>query len=158
MDISRFVDLQGTRLARDLTCPICLLIFDQPMTTRCGHTFCADCIGQSILAGRRLLVCPQCGRTTRTENQWCLLPNTKIGQFIDGQRISCTYAAKGCPVVVLYGQLRRHLLDCRHNPYCYRCGPKCTGAVPKEWPTKVVSDGGGGIGGHHQYHQQFRQY
>lgn len=36
-------DLAST-LRDELTCPLCLSLFDDPRILSCGHTFCAKCI------------------------------------------------------------------------------------------------------------------
>lgn len=50
-------------LEEDLTCSICLSIFDAPVTVPCGHNFCAYCLEQTWASQVRDFSCPQC-RTT----------------------------------------------------------------------------------------------
>uniref|UniRef100_UPI00398ECC64 zinc-binding protein A33-like n=1 Tax=Pristiophorus japonicus TaxID=55135 RepID=UPI00398ECC64 len=53
-------------LSADLSCPICIDFFSEPVTLVCGHNFCKDCIlatwTQSGQAGG--ISCPQCRQET----------------------------------------------------------------------------------------------
>ncbi|XP_075439953.1 E3 ubiquitin/ISG15 ligase TRIM25-like [Ascaphus truei] len=49
-------------LREELTCPICLSTYTQPVTLRCGHNFCQGCIGSvwDSQEGSGLYTCPEC--------------------------------------------------------------------------------------------------
>ncbi|XP_075449619.1 E3 ubiquitin/ISG15 ligase TRIM25-like [Ascaphus truei] len=49
-------------LREELTCPICLSIYTQPVMLRCGHNFCQGCIGSvwDSQGGSGLYTCPEC--------------------------------------------------------------------------------------------------
>ncbi|XP_075441141.1 E3 ubiquitin/ISG15 ligase TRIM25-like [Ascaphus truei] len=49
-------------LREELTCPICLSTYTQPVTLRCGHNFCQGCIGSvwDSQGGSGLYTCPEC--------------------------------------------------------------------------------------------------
>ncbi|XP_075421207.1 LOW QUALITY PROTEIN: uncharacterized protein LOC142462877 [Ascaphus truei] len=49
-------------LREELTCPICLSIYTQPVMLRCGHNFCQGCIGSKwdSQEGSGLYTCPDC--------------------------------------------------------------------------------------------------
>ncbi|XP_075434156.1 E3 ubiquitin/ISG15 ligase TRIM25-like [Ascaphus truei] len=49
-------------LREELNCPICLSIYTQPVTLRCGHNFCQACIGSvwDSQEGSGLYTCPEC--------------------------------------------------------------------------------------------------
>ncbi|XP_075434155.1 E3 ubiquitin/ISG15 ligase TRIM25-like [Ascaphus truei] len=49
-------------LREELICPICLSIYTQPVTLRCGHNFCQGCIGSvwDSQGGSGLYTCPEC--------------------------------------------------------------------------------------------------
>ena len=49
-------------LSKLLDCTICNTLFDVPVTTSCGHTFCKECILKSIA---KKPVCPFCQRCLR---------------------------------------------------------------------------------------------
>lgn len=43
--------------SEDLTCSICLDLFEEPLTTFCGHTFCKECIHEWT---KKSFACPIC--------------------------------------------------------------------------------------------------
>ncbi|XP_068094534.1 nuclear factor 7, brain-like [Hyperolius riggenbachi] len=49
-------------LRSELNCPICLSIFKDPVTLRCGHNFCQACISASLDSqeSSQVYTCPQC--------------------------------------------------------------------------------------------------
>uniref|UniRef100_UPI00398F8A39 E3 ubiquitin/ISG15 ligase TRIM25-like isoform X2 n=1 Tax=Pristiophorus japonicus TaxID=55135 RepID=UPI00398F8A39 len=50
-------------LEAELTCAICLELFQEPVTAPCGHNFCRSCLERFWAVDRRLLLgftCPQC--------------------------------------------------------------------------------------------------
>ncbi|XP_069619153.1 E3 ubiquitin/ISG15 ligase TRIM25-like isoform X2 [Ranitomeya imitator] len=49
-------------LRNDLECSICLSLYTDPITLRCGHNFCLDCIGQFLNTQEESGVysCPEC--------------------------------------------------------------------------------------------------
>ncbi|XP_035197965.1 E3 ubiquitin/ISG15 ligase TRIM25 isoform X2 [Oxyura jamaicensis] len=50
-------------LEEELTCSICLSLFDSPVTVPCGHNFCASCLERTWAGLEADFSCPQC-RTT----------------------------------------------------------------------------------------------
>ncbi|XP_072329391.1 zinc-binding protein A33-like [Scyliorhinus torazame] len=55
-------------LTQELTCPICLEIFTQPVTLECGHHFCSSCISQSWQKVPGDVSCPQCRQVFTQSN------------------------------------------------------------------------------------------
>ncbi|XP_066442597.1 E3 ubiquitin/ISG15 ligase TRIM25-like [Eleutherodactylus coqui] len=49
-------------LKEELSCPICLNIYTDPVTLRCGHSFCRGCIDSALNAqeGGNSYTCPNC--------------------------------------------------------------------------------------------------
>ncbi|XP_043856230.1 E3 ubiquitin/ISG15 ligase TRIM25 [Dromiciops gliroides] len=47
-------------LTDELTCSICLEIFQQPVTTPCGHNFCSRCLDETWTVQGPQFYCPQC--------------------------------------------------------------------------------------------------
>ena len=44
-------------LRANLTCPVCLNIFKDPVSLPCGHTFCRECSKHSLSSDKRCPVC-----------------------------------------------------------------------------------------------------
>ncbi|XP_053545641.1 E3 ubiquitin/ISG15 ligase TRIM25-like [Bombina bombina] len=99
-------------LREELTCPICLSIYTDPVTLRCGHNYCLGCI-ESVLGtqeGSGLYSCPECRKrfSNRPELQRNLKLSNIVGCFIPTHEgthsgVFCTYcvhspvpAAKSC--------------------------------------------------------------
>ncbi|XP_059199113.1 E3 ubiquitin-protein ligase TRIM39-like [Centropristis striata] len=58
-----------------LLCPICLDLFNQPVSTPCGHNFCRDCI-QGYWHSANLSQCPMC------KQKFYRKPELKVNVFI----------------------------------------------------------------------------
>uniref|UniRef100_A0A3B3YBC1 Uncharacterized protein n=1 Tax=Poecilia mexicana TaxID=48701 RepID=A0A3B3YBC1_9TELE len=54
----------SSSFSEDLTCSVCLIIFTDPVTLFCGHSFCRECITLSL---KSLNQCPQCRATVPTD-------------------------------------------------------------------------------------------
>lgn len=66
----------GTLLTKEqLLCPICLDLFNQPVSTPCGHNFCRDCI-QRYWQSANLSQCPMC------KQKFYRRPELKVNTFI----------------------------------------------------------------------------
>ncbi|XP_078005274.1 tripartite motif-containing protein 64-like [Phascolarctos cinereus] len=48
------------KLKADLTCSICLGYFTDPVTIRCGHSFCKGCLFQGREGAQETFTCPYC--------------------------------------------------------------------------------------------------
>lgn len=66
----------GSLLSEEqLLCPICLDLFNQPVSTPCGHNFCRDCI-QGYWKSAHLSQCPVC------KERFYRRPKLKVNTFI----------------------------------------------------------------------------
>ncbi|MEQ2280056.1 hypothetical protein AMECASPLE_015748 [Ameca splendens] len=66
----------GSVLSKEqLLCPICLDVFNQPVSTPCGHNFCRDCI-QRYWQSTNLPQCPMCKHKLNKK------PELKVNTFI----------------------------------------------------------------------------
>ncbi|XP_069506493.1 E3 ubiquitin-protein ligase TRIM39-like isoform X2 [Ambystoma mexicanum] len=55
-------------LQSEVSCPVCLEYFTDPVTIECGHSYCRACITLSWDRGGGALVCPQCRKEcTKTD-------------------------------------------------------------------------------------------
>ncbi|MEE6519490.1 hypothetical protein FKM82_031343 [Ascaphus truei] len=94
-------------LREELTCPICLSIYTQPVTLRCGHNYCQGCIGSvwDSQEGSGLYTCPDCraGFQERPALQRNLKLCNIVERFLSTQPeqeeavIFCTYCDSSVP-------------------------------------------------------------
>ncbi|CAI9620419.1 unnamed protein product, partial [Staurois parvus] len=54
--------MASSDLRKELECSVCLNIYTDPVTLRCGHNFCRDCIGRVLdtQEGSGGYSCPEC--------------------------------------------------------------------------------------------------
>ncbi|XP_039472722.1 zinc-binding protein A33-like [Oreochromis aureus] len=52
---------QESSVSEDMSCPICLCIFTEPVTLQCGHSFCKDCVQDHwrLKKGKKCAICCQ---------------------------------------------------------------------------------------------------
>ncbi|XP_043353256.1 E3 ubiquitin/ISG15 ligase TRIM25-like isoform X6 [Dermochelys coriacea] len=84
-------------LEEELTCSICLSLFENPVTTPCGHNFCGPCLDvlwSGLLAG---FSCPQCraGFQRRPELQKNTVLCRVVEQFQSSQPAGPAEAKRG---------------------------------------------------------------
>ncbi|KAM4632476.1 E3 ubiquitin/ISG15 ligase TRIM25-like [Discoglossus pictus] len=104
-------ELQVWRLREELNCSICLNIYTDPVTLRCGHNFCQVCIRSALDSQREsgIYTCPECRKrfNTRPDMQRNLKLRNIVQYFPTQEQeesgIFCTYcihspvpAAKSC--------------------------------------------------------------
>ncbi|KAK5914655.1 hypothetical protein CgunFtcFv8_009078 [Champsocephalus gunnari] len=81
---------------QELTCSICLDLFDEPVSTPCGHNFCQVCIG-GYWASSSLCTCPLCKREFEERPQ--LSVNKVFALIADTYKVG-HYGAAGPPVLL----------------------------------------------------------
>ncbi|XP_064559816.1 E3 ubiquitin-protein ligase TRIM7-like [Zonotrichia leucophrys gambelii] len=64
------------QLLADTTCPLCLDVFEQPVLTACGHSFCGQCLAAVLGDPPRPAACPQCRAPLEPGSQ---RPNRSLG-------------------------------------------------------------------------------
>ena len=133
---TRFVGL-ADNIAKDLTCVVCLNIFDNPLITDCGHTYCCQCLQSNIENGRK--DCPKCRKQVANKNSSQYLANDNcvvieigeqslvfvrnliVNSMVSHLEIKCDYESNGCQTVVELDSLAAHLKQCEHR-VCKSCG------------------------------------
>eukprot|EP01022_Parablepharisma_sp_SALTPOND_P007839 TRINITY_DN1334_c0_g1_i1.p2 TRINITY_DN1334_c0_g1~~TRINITY_DN1334_c0_g1_i1.p2 ORF type:complete len:404 (+),score=25.01 TRINITY_DN1334_c0_g1_i1:83-1213(+) len=65
MDEGNGIKVDSGELLSTLECSVCCSEYTDPLLTRCGHTFCRDCIEECI---NRNHECPECKRTLTKED------------------------------------------------------------------------------------------
>uniref|UniRef100_A0A7N6ACS6 RING-type domain-containing protein n=1 Tax=Anabas testudineus TaxID=64144 RepID=A0A7N6ACS6_ANATE len=79
---------QSIFLALELSCPICLQFYSDPVTLPCGHNYCQACICKTVFtiecSGKTAPQCPEC----REEFQGVesLQKNFKLCSIVEGYR------------------------------------------------------------------------
>eukprot|EP00079_Xenopus_tropicalis_P021787 XP_012813292.2 PREDICTED: E3 ubiquitin-protein ligase TRIM39-like [Xenopus tropicalis] len=69
-----------TELKEELTCPICLDHFSEPVSIECGHSFCRACITRTWRGIHSNFECPQC----RNISRWKFLrPNRLVENMVE---------------------------------------------------------------------------
>ncbi|XP_018423512.1 PREDICTED: E3 ubiquitin-protein ligase Midline-1-like [Nanorana parkeri] len=91
--------MASAALGEELSCSICLNLYTEPVSLRCGHNFCRDCIGTALESQERSGVysCPEC-REEYVERP-VLEKNRKLCNIVEGFRSAqqektetfCTY-------------------------------------------------------------------
>lgn len=109
----------------DLKCALCGKVLEDPLTTPCGHVFCAGCVLPWVVQEGS---CPaRCrGRLSAKELNH-VLPLKRLILKLD---IKCAHAARGCGRVVQLQALPAHLERCDFAPArCRHAG--CAQVLPR---------------------------
>ncbi|XP_075768876.1 zinc finger protein RFP-like isoform X4 [Pelodiscus sinensis] len=64
----------------EVTCPICLEYFTDPVSIECGHNFCRACLSQCWGESEPNFSCPQCRETILQRH---LRPNYQLGNLVE---------------------------------------------------------------------------
>ncbi|KAM5332168.1 E3 ubiquitin-protein ligase TRIM4 isoform 2-T2 [Glossophaga mutica] len=70
-------------LQEELSCPICLEYFQDPVSLECGHNFCRRCLRYSLEQGGRSFPCPECRQLS---SPTALRPNWALTRLVDRAR------------------------------------------------------------------------
>ncbi|XP_050068771.1 uncharacterized protein LOC126557139 [Anopheles maculipalpis] len=76
--------------ANDFLCPICFDIISEAYITRCGHTFCHQCIARSIDVAKK---CPKCNYPLASHEH--IVPNFLLNELITKHRLKAGVGGGG---------------------------------------------------------------
>ncbi|KAM3926607.1 E3 ubiquitin/ISG15 ligase TRIM25-like [Leptodactylus fuscus] len=119
-------------LREELDCSICLNIFTDPVTLRCGHSFCQICIGQMMdtQEGSGAYSCPECRDKFRERPE--LQRNITLCKIVrnflhaepckEAPKIFCTYC-EGSPVLAVKSCLHCEASLCDDHLRVHSKGP-----------------------------------
>ncbi|XP_060706625.1 uncharacterized protein LOC132832552 [Hemiscyllium ocellatum] len=71
----------AANLEVDLSCPVCLEVYREPVLLRCGHNFCKGCIERCTRESEGSLVCPLCRAEFDRDSFYC---NRQLANVIAG--------------------------------------------------------------------------
>ncbi|XP_014427954.2 PDZ domain-containing RING finger protein 4 isoform X1 [Pelodiscus sinensis] len=105
-DLDRFAE----PVDPDLKCKLCSKVLEEPLSTPCGHVFCAGCLLPWALQRRR---CPlQCQPLSAKELHQVL----PLRSLIQKLEVKCDYSPRGCGRTVRLHQLAAHVEWCDYSP------------------------------------------
>uniref|UniRef100_A0A8C0H8B2 Zinc finger protein RFP-like n=1 Tax=Chelonoidis abingdonii TaxID=106734 RepID=A0A8C0H8B2_CHEAB len=113
-------------LQEEVTCPVCLEYFTEPVSLECGHHFCQACISQCWEGSDTAASCPQCRETVQQRN---LRPNRKLANI--ALKLFCE--EDQTPICVICRESRAHrahrvvpIQEAAQEYKVLRCCPKQT--------------------------------
>ncbi|XP_026204714.1 zinc-binding protein A33 [Anabas testudineus] len=99
----------------ELTCPICLQLFSEPVSLPCGHIYCFDCL-QTMGEGLDQHSCPECH--TAYQGTKALVRNVKMCSMVE------TYKAKTEDISSAVGRPDEKVQS-HDNPFAQKSDTKC---------------------------------
>ncbi|XP_056591200.1 E3 ubiquitin/ISG15 ligase TRIM25 isoform X1 [Triplophysa dalaica] len=96
-------------LEDDLTCSICLGLFENPVSLICGHSFCANCLDATWNDRTTSMFCPHCRMPFSSKPE--LKKNTVLSAVLDAYRVKA-----GVPEPVM-----EHVEERRRDPDTIKC-------------------------------------
>ncbi|XP_074600761.1 E3 ubiquitin-protein ligase NRDP1-like [Brevipalpus obovatus] len=104
-DLERFLDAPD----QELICSICQMVYEKPLVTPCGHTFCGDCIKEWL---SKKGFCPLDNRPIRGQSALRDIPISFRNMIGTSLKIRCDHRKEGCMVISKLDDLRDHERVC----------------------------------------------
>ncbi|XP_041069357.1 zinc-binding protein A33-like [Carcharodon carcharias] len=82
----------ATNLDKDLSCPVCLEVYRDPVLLRCGHNFCRTCIQRHMDESEGVFTCPCCRAVFEDES---IYSNLQLANVIAGLQDLLTQTRTG---------------------------------------------------------------
>ncbi|XP_036592410.1 tripartite motif-containing protein 64-like [Trichosurus vulpecula] len=112
--------LQGVQ--RETTCSICRSYFSEPVTIRCGHSFCRACLSSSWRREATAVSCPECKKVSQvrefpavTEH---LVQLTELGKQLHSQLLQSSQGQSQC---ARHKEMFQFFCEDDQTPLCVRC-------------------------------------
>ncbi|XP_059693315.1 E3 ubiquitin-protein ligase TRIM39-like [Haemorhous mexicanus] len=108
------------QLRAEASCPLCLGLFQEPVSIHCGHNFCRPCIERCWRSSRDSFPCPRC-REAAPERS--LRPNPELAGIIRiAQRLSLRgRAGAGQRLCPRHGEALKLFCEAEQRPVCRAC-------------------------------------
>lgn len=109
-DVKRFICLEDW--AQEFICSICMGVFEDPVETKCLHTFCLDCITKWLATNS---TCPlDMMPISRCQDlkPLALISQNQLGLL----QIHCDFEELGCDQIVKLSNLPDHVAACPFRP------------------------------------------
>ncbi|XP_075765796.1 zinc finger protein RFP-like [Pelodiscus sinensis] len=91
----------------EVTCPVCLEYFTDPVITACGHNFCCTCLSQCREGPSPAIPCPQCRDPVQ---QGPVEPNRQLANVVElVKQLSLQTQAERQKIVAEFQQLQQFL-------------------------------------------------
>lgn len=95
-----------THVDENLCCPICHSPLIDPITTKCRHTFCSDCIIDALKVSKS---CPV--DRSPLESEDITMAPVVLANLVDDLTVFCPNSELGCTTSLPRGSVKRHLKD-----------------------------------------------
>ncbi|XP_075769303.1 zinc finger protein RFP-like isoform X2 [Pelodiscus sinensis] len=108
-------------LQEEVTCPLCLEYFTDPVVTACGHNFCRACLSQCWEGPNPVPSCPQCRDPVQ---QGPLLPNrllANVVELVKQLRLQVVKGAGGDGVCEEHQEVLKLFCEEDQAPICVIC-------------------------------------
>ncbi|XP_010902352.2 E3 ubiquitin-protein ligase TRIM21 [Esox lucius] len=106
----------STALEDELSCPVCLEFFQDPVTLKCQHSVCRTCLETLTRLQETQHACPVCRRRYSMDNDRPLMSNMKLRNIVEAflQRGETQgYEEKGLVLCVIHKK--------KHRLFCLEC-------------------------------------
>nr|XP_006139241.1 zinc finger protein RFP-like [Pelodiscus sinensis] len=104
-------------IKEEVTCPICLELFRDPVTSECGHSFCQECITWHC-QGDGDVACPLCNEKLRKGN---LRPNRELKNIVELLKSQAVEDPRGGNMCKTHREPLRFYCKEDQTPVCLAC-------------------------------------
>ena len=104
----------------EFICGICLDVLEIPVSTPCGHTFCRQCLTESLESNA------SCPIDRKKLSHSDLVSVQVLTQLLDNLPVKCKFHGNGCNETFPRNRLNSHVTSCKYNPDVYtECEKGC---------------------------------
>ncbi|XP_036592411.1 probable E3 ubiquitin-protein ligase TRIML1 [Trichosurus vulpecula] len=112
--------LQGVQ--GETTCSICRSYFSEPVTIRCGHSFCRACLSSTWRVEARAISCPECKKVSQVRELPAvnerLVHLTELGKQLHSQLLQSSQGQSQC---ARHKEIFKFFCEDDQTPLCVRC-------------------------------------